>query len=78
MNLQTNGLKKERYFTTSNTLGSFNTIKNNIEFGTGLLVNNLSFDGRISKINSDGYIDRSSSDLESFYLTAGYYGKVLL
>lgn len=75
VNLQTNGLKKERYFTTSNTVGSFNTIKNNIEFGTGLLANNLSFDARVSKINSDGYIDRSSSDLESFYLSAGYYGK---
>ncbi|MAO72001.1 MAG: TonB-dependent receptor [Flavobacteriales bacterium] len=75
VNLQTNGLKKEKYFITSNTLGSFNTLKNNIEFGTGLLGNNLSFDGRISKITSDGYIDRSSSDLESFYLSAGYYGK---
>ena len=75
VNLQTNGLKKKKYFTTSNTLGSFNTLKNNIEFGTGLLENNLSFDGRISKITSDGYIDRSSSDLESFYLSAGYYGK---
>ena len=75
LNLQTNGLNKEKYFTTSNTLGSFNTLKNNIEFGTGLLGNKLSFDGRISKITSDGYIDRSSSDLESFYLSAGYYGK---
>ena len=75
VNLQTNGLKKKKYFTTSNTLGSFNTLKNNFEFGTGLLGNNLSFDGRISKITSDGYIDRSSSDLESFYLSAGYYGK---
>ena len=35
----------------------------------------MSFDGRISKINSDGYIDRSSSDLKSFYLSGGYYGK---
>ena len=75
LNLQTNGLNKEKYFTTSNTLGSFNTLKNNIEFGTGLLGNKLSFDGRISKITSDGYIDRSSSDLESFYLSAGYNGK---
>ena len=75
VNLQTNGLKKEKYFTTSNTLGSFNTLKNNIEFGSGLLGNSLSFDGRISKITSDGYIDRSTSDLESFYLSAGYYGK---
>ena len=75
VNLQTNGLQKEKYFTTSNTVGSFNTLKNNIEFGTGLLENNLSFDGRVSKITSDGYMDRSSSDLESIYLSAGYYGE---
>ena len=42
VNLQTNGLQKDKYFTTSNTVGSFNTVKNNIEFGTGLLGNNLS------------------------------------
>ena len=75
VNLQTNGLIKNKYFNTSNTLGSFNTIKNNIEFGTGLLENNLSFDGRVSRISSDGYIDRSSSDLKSLYLSGGYYGK---
>lgn len=75
VNLQTNGLIKNKYLNTSNTLGSFNTVKNNIEFGTGLLDNNLSFDGRVSSINSDGYIDRSFSDLKSFYLSGGYYGK---
>ena len=75
VNLQTNGLIKDKYLNTSNTLGSFNTVKNNIEFGTGLLDNNLSFDGRFSRINSDGYIDRSFSDLKSFYLSGGYYGK---
>ena len=75
VNLQTNGLIKNKYLNTSNTLGSFNTVKNNIEFGTGLLENNLSFDGRFSRINSDGYIDRSFSDLKSFYLSGGYYGK---
>jgi len=75
VNLQTNGLIKNKYLNTSNTLGSFNTVKNNVEFGTGLLDNNLSFDGRVSRINSDGYIDRSFSDLKSFYLSGGYYGK---
>ena len=75
VNLQTNGLIKNKYLNTSNTLGSFNTVKNNVEFGTGLLDNNLSFDGRFSRINSDGYIDRSFSDLKSFYLSGGYYGK---
>ena len=75
VNLQTNGLQKEKYIKTSNTIGSFNTIKNNIEFGSGLLDNHLSFDGRLSQIRSDGYMDRSFADLNSFYLSAGHYGE---
>src|SRR5688572_6002646 len=31
-------------------------------------------DGRISKIVSDGFIDRASSDLQSYYFSGGYYG----
>ena len=48
-------------------------IKNNIEFGTGLLNNKFTFDGRLSKINSDGYIDRATSNLKSIYLQATYF-----
>jgi iron complex outermembrane recepter protein len=33
------------------------------------------FDGRLSKISSDGYIDRASADLKSYYLSGAYYGK---
>ena len=68
VNLQTNQLNKQPYLLTNNTVGSFNTLKNNIEFGTGLLNNQIAFDGRLSKINSDGYIDRANSDLKSIYL----------
>ena len=75
VNLQTNGLQENRYFTTSNSIGSYNSLKNNIEFGTGLLNDKWSLDARLSKISSDGYIDRASSDLTSGYLSLGYYGK---
>ena len=48
-------------------------MRNNISFGSGLLNNHFSFEGRLSRIVSDGYIDRASSDLKSFYLSGGYY-----
>ena len=75
VNLKTDGLNKEAYATTNNSVGSFATLKNNIEFGTGLLNGNFAFDGRLSKISSDGYIDRATSDLKSLYLQGTYFGK---
>ena len=74
INLKTDGLKKNSYFTTSNSMGSFATLKNNIEFGTGLINNKFAFDGRVSKISSDGYIDRATSNLKSLYLQGTYFG----
>ena len=52
--------------------GSFNTQKSSIGFGTGKLKNYFSFNGRISDIQSDGYIDRSNSDLKSYYLSTKF------
>jgi len=75
VNLQTDGLRKDKYLTTSNSVGSFNSIKNNIEFGTGLLNGKFTLDGRLSQITSDGFIDRASSNLKSFYFAGGYYGE---
>ena len=75
VNLKTDGLNKDAYAVTNNSVGSFATIKNNIEFGTGLIKDKFAFDGRLSKISSDGYIDRASSDLKSLYLQGAYFGK---
>ena len=61
------------YAKSNNTIGSFNTLKNNVELGTGLINNKFTFDTRISQITSDGYIDRASSDLKSFYLQGTYF-----
>ncbi|HEX2683580.1 MAG TPA: TonB-dependent receptor, partial [Ferruginibacter sp.] len=57
---------------TSNSIGSFKTLKNNIQFGSGIIGNHFTFDGRISMISSDGYIDRARSDLKSFYFSTAY------
>ena len=74
INLKTQSLRAKPYATTSNTIGSFSTLKNNVEFGTGLLADKFTLDGRLSRISSDGYIDRATSDLKSLYLSVAYYG----
>lgn len=56
----------------SNTYGSFNTWKNTLRAGTGLLKGGFQFDVRLSRIKSDGYIRRSASDLKSLQLLAGW------
>ena len=74
LNLQTNSFSGKPYASYTGSAGSFNTLRHSFEAGTGL-VNGFTFDVRMSKINSDGFIDRASSDLKSFYLTGAWYGK---
>lgn len=75
INIQTTTLQADPYAIISSTAGSFNTFKNNVAFGTGLIKGKWSFDARLSKINSDGYIDRAFADMKSFYFSGGYYGE---
>ncbi len=72
INLSTNDVNKKFYASTNNSIGSFNTWKNNIQFGSGLLGKHVTVDGRVSSIRSDGYIDRASSNLQSFYLSTAF------
>ncbi len=75
INIQTLKLNPEPYAEINSSAGSFNTFKNNFTFGTGLIKGKFSFDGRVSKITSDGYIDRAFSDLKSFFVSGAYYGE---
>ncbi|MCB0737586.1 MAG: TonB-dependent receptor [Bacteroidetes bacterium] len=75
VNLTTNMFQTDAGARISSAYGSFNTVKINSQFNTGLLNNNWAFEGRLSKINSDGYIDRAFSDLKSYYFGAGYLGR---
>ena len=72
INILTDKIAEKSFFESSNTVGSFNTIKNNFKFSTGLLNNSFEFSGRLSKIDSDGYIDRASSNLKSYFLQFSY------
>lgn len=74
VNLQTSKVSEEAYAEIASSAGSFKTFKNTVKFGTGLK-NGFAFDARLSKITSDGYIDRAESDLQSIFLSGGYYGE---
>lgn len=75
INLQTNVRRDDPYAEITNAFGSFNTRRHTFNFGTGLLNDRFVVDGRISRIASDGYIDRAFSDLQSYYFSGGYYSE---
>jgi len=62
----------------SSSYGSFNSNKNTVKFSTGLLNDHFELAGRLSTIKSDGYVDRASSDLKSYFLQGTYVGKTTL
>ena len=72
INILTDLISEKPYFETSNSVGSYNTIKNTFKFSTGMLNDYFEFSGRLSKIDSDGYIDRANSDLKSYFLQGAY------
>lgn len=80
VNVQTNSFEKNPYGEIDASGGSFNTLKTTVKAGSGLLKSDATpghfvVDARLSRIVSDGYIDRASSNLKSFYVSGGWYGK---
>ena len=75
INIQTTKLNPDPYAEINTMAGSFNTFKNTVNFGSGLIAGKWAFDGRYSNIQSDGYIERGWSKLSSFYISGGYYGE---
>jgi iron complex outermembrane recepter protein len=74
MNFSTNEVIRESYLELNNSAGSFNSWKNTLKYGSGL-VNGFSTDIRLSRISSDGFIDRASSALHSFFISTAWTGK---
>lgn len=75
LNLQTSSLQTEPTAQVTSSFGSFNTWRNTLQVGTGLLQNGWALEGRLSSIQSDGYIDRATSDLSSWYVSSSRYGR---
>ena len=78
LNLLTDAYSRENSGEISNSFGSFNTRKHTIKFSTGLINDHFELAGRLSALKSDGYIDRASSDLKSYFLQGTYVGKATL
>jgi len=72
INLKTDTYSQKPKARLENTIGSYDTRKHNIQLSSGLLNNHWAFEGRLSSIKSDGYIDRARSDLSSYYLSGAY------
>lgn len=72
VNILTDAVADKANGEISNTFGSFNTRKHNVKYSTGLLNDHFEIAGRLSQINSDGYIDRAESDLKSYFLQGTY------
>ena len=75
LNFSTNEFNEKPYAEINNSYGSFNTWKNTLKAGSGLIDGHFTVDMRLSHVSSDGYIDRATSDLKSLYFSAAWYDR---
>lgn len=73
INMVTFSPSRDPYAELAGSYGMYNTHKETIRLGTGLINGHWAADVRISNIGSDGYIDRASTNLWSYFAQAGYY-----
>ena len=78
LNMLTDSYSDKATGEISNSFGSFNTQKHTVKFSTGLMNDHFEIAGRLSTLKSDGYVDRASSDLKSYFLQGTYVGKTTL
>ncbi|HKO78276.1 MAG TPA: TonB-dependent receptor [Flavobacterium sp.] len=78
LNMLTDSYSDKAQGEISSSYGSFNTFKNTVKFSTGLMNDHFEIAGRLSVLKSDGYVDRASSDLKSYFLQGTYVGKTTL
>ena len=74
LNMQTENIGISPYLALDVSSGSYNSHKQTLRFGTGIINDHWGFQGRLSNITSDGYLDRASTKLNSYLLQAGYFG----
>jgi iron complex outermembrane receptor protein len=72
INVKTDKFSEEPFAKMSYSFGSFNTNRQSLKLGTGRTKNDWYAEGRISWIQSDGYINRAASDLQSWYFSTGH------
>ena len=72
INLATNDIITKSSLEFNNSGGSYHSFKNTLLFNSGILAKHFTIDGRMSNIRSDGYIERASTRLRSFFLSTAY------
>lgn len=72
LNVLTDAFSEEAYAKISSSVGSFSTLRSNVKFSTGLMNDHFEFSGRLSRVTSDGYVDRASSELDGYFLQGTY------
>lgn len=72
VNMKTDNASMNPYANIGSSFGSFNTWKNTVEIGTGIMQNRFAVDGRFSTVKSDGFIDRAWVNMYSYMLSASY------
>lgn len=75
INIKTDNINRKAYGVLDNSYGSFNTWKNTVKAGTGLINDKFTIDTRLSRVSSGGYIDRAESDLKSYYVSGAWVGE---
>ena len=78
INILTDAVSDSAYGEIANAFGSYNSRKHNVKFSTGKLNNHFELSGRLSQINSDGYVDRAFSDLKSYFIQGAYVSETSL
>lgn len=73
INMNTAKSSMQPYAELNASYGSFNTHKETLKVGTGLIKEHWAFDARVSNIQSDGYIDRATAKMNSYYLQGAFY-----
>ncbi|MGI8634360.1 MAG: carboxypeptidase regulatory-like domain-containing protein, partial [Segetibacter sp.] len=69
LNLSTNEFNEKPDGEINNSFGSFNSWKNTVKVGSGLINDHFTVDARLSRISSDGFIDRAATNLKSLYFS---------
>ncbi len=73
VNMLTENIGTQPYFGFDLSGGTYGTHKETLRFSTGLLGGHWGVQGRLSNIGSNGYIDRATSRLNSYFLQGGYF-----
>ena len=75
INMKTENIPLQSYGEVNGSYGSFNTSKLTLKTGSGIIDNHWAFDTRLSSIQSDGFINRASVDLKSYFVQGAYFNE---